>query len=159
MGRPRKPLAGQEANRRVHRSNDEKDARRESESRISGPSDKMDAPDYLSSELVGRFDEIVSLMKSIKGFPCSNLDVDSIARYVLEEDEYLAASNALRKARSDKMTHSAEMEKLQRMKNSAFKCVDTSAKSLGLTIDSRLRFDIKKEDEKPQNRFEGLRNA
>lgn len=84
---------------------------------------------------------------------CTDLDVDAVARYVIEEDEYIAASAALRKARRDKEDLKT-IESMQRLKNAAFKCVDTSAKSIGLTVDARLRFDLREpEQDKPENRF------
>lgn len=154
-GRKPKPLAAQESKRRVHRSNEEKDKRRSREAVFSAAPADMEAPAYLTTApLRDRFYEIVDLMSSVDGFPCTELDADAIARYVLEEDEYLAASRALRKARES--GDYSVIGGCQRMKNSAFKCVDTAAKAIGLTIDSRLRFDIKKDEEKPKSKFADL---
>lgn len=154
-GRKPKPIASQEKKRRVHRSNEEKEARRARETALATASDDMKAPVYLTTKkLRERFNEIVALMLSVDGFPCTDLDADAIARYVLEEEEYLAASKSLRRARSS--NDYVVIGACQRMKNSAFKCVDTAAKAIGLTIDSRLRFDIKKEEEKPKSKFADL---
>lgn len=156
MGRNVKPMAVQERGRRVHRANSEKEERRERESAIAGSPDKTDAPPYLSTkEQRKRHRQIVSLLQSANRNLCTDLDVDAVARYVLEEEEYLAAVKELRKARRQGCISEA-VEKLQRMKNNAFKCVDTAAKSIGLTVDSRLRFNIKPEKEKPKNKFADL---
>ena len=156
MGRNRTPMSVQEKNRRVHRANAEKEERRERESAFAGSPEKTDAPQYLSTkEQRKRHRQIVSLLQSANRNLCTDLDVDAVARYVLEEEEYLAAVKELRKARRSGGAPEA-VEKLQRMKNSAFKCVDTAAKSIGLTVDSRLRFNLKPEEEKPKNKFADL---
>ena len=140
-GRKAKPLAVQESKRRVHISNAEKEARRAREAAIGGTTDHM-APLRAASEQL-----------------CTDLDVDAVARYVIEEDEYIAASAALRKARRDKEDLKT-IESMQRLKNAAFKCVDTSAKSIGLTVDARLRFDLREpEQDKPENRFARFQTA
>lgn len=160
MARKAKPIASQEQNRRVHRSKAELEERRKRELAFTTDDNEIMAPAYLTTNKQReRFDSIVSLMRSVPGFPCTNLDSDAIARYVLEEEEYLASVKALRHARNSNDVAARDMEKLQRMKNSAFKCVDTSAKAIGLTIDARLRFDVKQEEEKPKNKFESLRNV
>lgn len=149
-------MAVQEKVRRVHRANSEKEERRARENAVSGSPEKTGAPSYLSTkDQRKRHKQIVDLLQSANKSLCTDLDVDAVARYVLEEEEYLAAANELRKARRDGVAPEM-VEKLQRMKNSAFKCVDTAAKSIGLTVDSRLRFNLKPEEEKPRNKFADL---
>ena len=153
-GRKAKPIAVQESKRRVHISNAEKEARRAREAAIGGTTDHMAPPSYLATQkLKNRYSEIVSLLRAASERLCTDLDVDAVARYVLEEDEYIAASAALRKARRGKEDLKT-IEAMQRLKNAAFKCVDASAKSIGLTVDARLRFDLREpEQDKPENRF------
>nr|DAF87177.1 MAG TPA: terminase small subunit [Myoviridae sp. ctPkm1] len=114
----------------------------------------MAPPSYLTTQkLKNRYSEIVSLLRAASEQLCTDLDVDAVARYVLEEDEYVAASAALRGARR-RNEELKVIETMQKLKNAAFKCVDTSAKSIGLTVDARLRFDLREpEQEKPENRF------
>lgn len=153
-GQKPKPLSVQESKRRVHISNAEKEARRAREAAIAGTSDNMGPPRYLTTQkLKRRYSEIVSLLRAASEQLCTDLDVDAVARYVLEEDEYIAANVALRKARREK-AELKTIEAMQKLKNAAFKCVDTSAKSIGLTVDARLRFDLREpEQDKPENRF------
>lgn len=39
------------------------------------------------------------------------------------------------------------LAKYQALKNSAFKCVTEAARAIGLTVDSRLKFDLKEPEE------------
>ncbi len=149
-----KPLAVREANgRKMHRSNAELADRAEREALVGGTSDALEPPGYLTTkELRKSFRRVVSLLRGCSEQLCTDMDVDAVARYCLEEQEYLAASRALRRARDKGNADLRAISELQRLKNNAFKTVDQSARTIGLTVDARLRFDLR-EPEVRTNRF------
>lgn len=153
-----KPIAIQEQNRRVHRSNAEKEARRNKELQL-GTHENIAPPGYLKTKkLKDRWLEIASLLQSTHEMLCTDLDVDAIARYVMEEAEYIAAEKNLRdyRRRNKDCLNFDELKKIQTLKNSAFKTVTESARAIGLTVDARLRFDLKQPEEKKKNKFADL---
>lgn len=149
-----KPIAVREANgRKMHRSNAELADRAEREAAIGGTSDNLEPPGYLTTkELRASFRRVVALLRGCSESLCTDMDVDAVARYCLEEQEYLAASRALRRERAKKDADIRAISELQRLKNNAFKTVDQSARTIGLTVDARLRFDLR-EPEVRSNRF------
>lgn len=149
-----KPLAVREANgKKMHRSNAELADRAERESLIGGTSDDLNPPGYLrTKELRASFRRVVGLLRGCSEMLCTDMDVDAVARYCLEEQEYIEASKALIKERAKKQPDLRTVSELQRLKNNAFKTVDQSARTIGLTVDARLRFDLR-EPEVRRNRF------
>lgn len=139
-----------EQGKRAHISTAERERRLASEARIAGTSDNLDPPGYLSTkDQRARFHEIVAMLRSASPVLCTDPDVDAVARYVLEEAEYLAAVRDLkahrRLPRKDRNVNATA--KLQTLKNSAFKCVTEAARAIGLTVDSRLKFDLSAPEE------------
>ena len=150
MGRPRKPLAVQEQSGRRHISTAERERRLASEARLAGPGEKLDPPGYLTTKVQReRFRSIVALLRSASPMLCTEPDLDAVARYVMEEAEYLAASNDLRayRRKSRAEINPYVLAKYQTMKNNAFKYVTQAARAIGLTVDSRLKFDLKEPEE------------
>lgn len=150
MGRPRKPLAVQEQSGRRHISTAERERRLASEARLAGPGERLDPPGYLTTtKQRERFRSIVALLRSASPMLCTEPDLDAVARYVMEEAEYLAASNDLRayRRKSRAEINPYVLAKYQTMKNNAFKYVTQAARAIGLTVDSRLKFDLKEPEE------------
>lgn len=150
MGRPRKPLAVQEQSGRRHISTAERERRLASEARLAGPGEKLDPPGYLTTKVQReRFRSIVALLRSASPMLCTEPDLDAVARYVMEEAEYLSATNDLKAYRRNKRAdiNPNVLAKYQALKNSAFKCVTEAARAIGLTVDSRLKFDLKEPEE------------
>ena len=155
QGRPKKPIEVQEAKRRVHRSNAEKEARRQAESRLECPITEFDPPPYLTKSEKRRFGEVVGLLQSVNEQLCTALDADQVARYVVSETQYKTLSRRCRAAlnkRGDGFDLS-EANALQVMQNRAFAQMQTCATALGLNVSSRLKFDIPEPEEKPENKF------
>lgn len=150
MGRPRKPLAVQEQSGRRRISTAERERRLASEALIAGPADNLEPPGYLTtSRQRDRFRAIVALLRSASPMLCTEPDLDAVARYVMEEAEYLAATNDLKAYRRNSRANINPnvLAKYQALKNSAFKCVTEAARAIGLTVDSRLKFDLKEPEE------------
>ena len=156
-GRPRKPIALQESKRRVHRSNAEKEARKEAESLLECPITEFDPPTYLTKAERGRFAEIVALLQSVDEQLCTALDSDQVARYVTAETQYKALSRKARMAIRKIGTEDGDValaDRLQLMQNRAFTQMQTCATALGLNVSSRLKFDIPKPEDEPEDEFD-----
>lgn len=156
-GRPRKPMAVQESKRRVHRSKEEKDARKASESLFECPITEFEAPSYLTKTEKARFNDISALLQSVNKQLCTALDADQLARYVVAESQYKTLSRktraAMRKIGSEPNAL-ANANQLQLMQNRAFAQLQTCASALGLNVSSRLKFDIPKPDDEPEDEFD-----
>lgn len=156
MGNPPKPLAVIEATGGKHLTKAEKAERREREEAYRGTSDHLEPPTYLTtSDQRDRFSYIVTLLRAANEILCTDLDVDAVARFVLEEEEYIKATRDLRsyRAKPGKERDVAAVSAFQRNKNAAFKTVTEAARAIGMTVDSRLRFNVPKPKEKPENKF------
>lgn len=184
MPMPMKPMCVREAGKRAHISTDERAERTAREAAaLSGTHDHMRPPSYLTTaKMRDRFAYVVSVLHGCSEMLCTDADVDSVARYVMVEAEYLEAAKDLRacRARQKKESKSkrmladsadmspaerakmiAEMEsralaekrQLQQAHNQAFKSVTDAARAIGLTVDGRLRFDLREPEKEKSNRF------
>lgn len=151
-----------------HLTKDEIARRQKQEDDLKGYTDNIEAPAYLTAAQKKDFNHYAKELVRLNIF--SNLDVDSLARYVDSKDQYVKLIKALRKI---KPTIVVEMEdgakipianeaytKLMRSKNMLFTECRSAASDLGLSITSRLKLVIPKtEDDKPkseaQKRFGG----
>ncbi len=88
----------------------------------------------------------------------SDLDVESLARYVKAQERYLKAEKVFSKVLANKDATLDDIEQAQRIQDKALKAVTACAKCLGMTIDSRAKLIAPKaaEAEKPANRFADL---
>lgn len=184
MPRPRKALVVQERDGRAHISTAERAERTERENAsLAGTYDHMEPPSYLPGKKTkDRFRLIVDILHGCSEKLCTDADVDSVARYVLVEAEYLEASKDLRSCRTRQKREAARIEKmkvstepdvvtaaykaesgllsekrqLQQAYNQAFRSVNDAARAIGLTVDGRLRFDLREPERKPANKFGGF---
>ena len=163
MARPREPIDLIAAKGRKHLTKSEYDDRKKSE--VIAPSDNVKAPSFLSKNEVKKFDEIAIQLVELKIM--SNLDCDVLARYIRAETEYIKVSKQLNKIKfvPDKKSRQtaelqladqyAQYDYLSKIQIRAMKACNACAKELGLTISSRCRLVIPKEEEpkKPANKF------
>ncbi|GAB2561020.1 phage terminase small subunit P27 family [Gracilibacillus alcaliphilus] len=143
-GRNKQPLSViQGKGRSNHLTKDEIKKRQEHEERIRGHTDKVDPPSYLLKSQKDEFEKLAVELMRLNIF--SNLDVDSLARYVDSKDQYIKLVRVLRKTKpaDDFDLYS----KMQRSKNLLFNECRSAANDLGLTITSRLKLVIPKTDE------------
>lgn len=111
---------------------------------VKAPADKVRPPSYLPADLKKEFNKISKQLVAIEIF--SNLDVDTLARYLIAMKMYLQVT--------DKLLISDEYDdKLINTQDKLFKQCRQCASDLGLTISSRCKLVIpKKEDTKTDGR-------
>lgn len=150
-GRPRQPIALVEAKGNKHLTKEEI-ARRKAEE-LSVPIPKVvHPPEYIADapKLVEEFNDIAEKLLALKIL--TELDADSLARYLLAKQNYLQYTSLLNSAiRKNKV---AEMAAIQTMQDKAFKQVRAAASDLGLTISSRCRLVVPQAPTAPKgNKF------
>ena len=109
-------------------------------------------PEYIADapKLVEEFNDIAEKLIALRIL--TELDADSLARYLLAKQNYLQYTALLNSAiRKNKI---AEMAAIQTMQDKAFKQVRVAASDLGLTISSRCRLVVPPVPEAPKtNKF------
>ncbi|SFL39051.1 phage terminase, small subunit, putative, P27 family [Gracilibacillus orientalis] len=162
-GRNKQPLSViQGKGKSNHLTKDEIKKRQEQENQVKGYTDNIEAPRYLTKKQREEFDRIAYELLRLDIF--SNLDVDSLARYIDSKTQYL---DLIRHIKKIKPTEIVEMNgkkkafanedypKLMRVKNTLFNECRAAASDLGLTITSRLKLVIPKtENKKTESEFE-----
>lgn len=150
MARPRQPIALVQAKGAKHLTKAEI-AKREAEELSVPVPGKVNPPEYIADapKLVAEFNEIAEKLIALKIL--TELDADSLARYLLAKQNYLQYTSLLNSAiRKNKV---AEMATIQTMQDKAFKQVRVAASDLGLTISSRCRLVVPQAPEPKTNKF------
>ena len=150
MARPRQPIALVQAKGAKHLTKEEI-ARREAEELSVPIPSTVRPPDYIADapKLVEEFNEIAEKLIALQIL--TELDADSLARYLLAKQNYLQYTSLLNSAiRKNKV---AEMAAIQTMQDKAFKQVRAAASDLGLTISSRCRLVVPQAPVPKQNKF------
>lgn len=150
MARPRQPVELLLHKGKTHLTKAEIEQRRGQE--IRAPDDKIIPPSYLkTAKLKGKFERIAGELAAIGIL--SNLDCDALARYLQSEEKYLAYDNLVKKALRESRTLEKAaaqivlLEKLENLRDKAFKQCRSAASDLGLTISSRCKLVIPKQKE------------
>lgn len=150
MARPRQPIALVQAKGAKHLTKSEI-ARREAEELDVPIPATVKPPDYIADapKLVEEFNDIAEKLIALKIL--TELDADSLARYLLAKQNYLQYTSLLNSAiRKNKV---AEMAAIQTMQDKAFKQVRAAASDLGLTISSRCRLVVPQAPAPKTNKF------
>lgn len=150
MARPRQPIALVQAKGAKHLTKEEIAKREAEELNVPIP-ETIKPPDYIADapKLVEEFNDIASKLIALKIL--TELDADSLARYLLAKQNYLQYTSLLNSAiRKNKV---AEMAAIQTMQDKAFKQVRAAASDLGLTISSRCRLVVPQAPEQKKNKF------
>lgn len=147
MARPRKTIDLMQAQRRVHRSDEEKAARKAGE--INAPADCICSPSYLNEEQREEFLNISEQL--VKLGIMSNLDCDTLARYLTARDNYIKFTGIV-----DGIAAEPEniimIDKATAVQDRAFKQCRSAASDLGLTVGARCKLVIPvKEERKDAN--------
>ncbi|SFC52572.1 phage terminase small subunit P27 family [Bacillus sp. UNCCL81] len=108
---------------------------------VKAPSDKVKPPAYLPSNLKREFKKIADELMQIGIM--TNLDVDALARFLIAKNMYVKISNQL--INLDPL--SQKFETLIAHQDKFFKQSRQSAMDLGLTISSRCKLVIPKNNE------------
>ena len=151
MSRPVKPAAVMEAEGNPsHLSKAQLEARKAAEASFG--LGMPEPPRYLRLKSQRKAFENVAKMLLDAGI-ATEMDGDCIGRYVLAREQWVDATELLRKVtRADPPDLSA-IGQASRFQDSAFRQVRASASDLGLTIDARCRLVAPPRAEEPENRF------
>ena len=155
MARPRQPIALVQAKGAKHLTKSEIAKREAEELSVPTPS-IVHPPEYIADapKLVEEFNDIAEKLLALKIL--TELDADSLARYLLAKQNYLQYTSLLNSAiRKNKV---AELAARQTMQDKAVTHVRAAASDLGLTISSRCRLVVPQTPEPKKNkvsRFSG----
>ena len=150
-GRQKIPASIIEMRGKSHLSKEEIRKRKEEEIKVD--SDKVKAPSYLPPDLKREFNKIAKDLLEVGLI--TNLDVDTLARYVQSKKLYLELTNKL----LENPNIMIEEKDILIQQDKLFKQCRQTAMDLGLTITSRCKIvlpKIKEEKKKPQNESEAL---
>lgn len=159
MARPREPINLIVAKGKSNFGKDYVEARRASE--VQPRTEGIEPPTYLTAAQKKHFVKLAGQLQKIRIM--GETDCDTLARYVIAETQYQAATKDVRDAQKKRpkdaapeelMVWAAMMEKLDKRQDRFFKQASTMARDLGLTISSRCKLQVPvKEEEKPVNKF------
>ena len=148
MARPRQPIEVIEARGKKHLTKVEIEERKNSELKVDLKN--IEIPNYLSSKLKKEFEDIAS--KLLQVGIMTELDEDTLGRYLLAKEKYLKYTKLLNKAIRE--NDIVAMERLTSMQDKAFKQCRACANDLGLTIASRCKLIVPKSPDPPKkNKF------
>lgn len=146
-GRPRQPIELVVAKGKKNLTKAEIEQRRAEEIKV--PFTDVQPPSYLNESLREEFMEIAYQLLQLKIM--TELDEDTLARYLIAKQQYLQITSQLNKAMAQQDLDS--MVKLQNMQDKAFKQCRSGASDLGLTITSRARLVVPQTEAPKQNKF------
>lgn len=130
------PLRLIEAKGKKHLTKQEKHERSQREVQV--PYTDVKAPDYLTEKQKNEFNKYAEMLLALKIM--TELDIDCLVRYVLEQESYLAYRNDMVRAHR---SYDVEVEeRAERMADKAFKRAQSAARDLGLTISSRCKLVV-----------------
>lgn len=150
-GRNMQPLQViQGKGRSKHLTKDDIKNRQKHEEKMRGPTENIAAPSYLTAAQKKEFAELAEKLVTLEIF--SELDVDSLARYLDSKYQYLQLVKDMRKMKATETVEqpngkkitvaNEDYPKLARVKNTLFNECRLAAADLGLTITSRLKLVI-----------------
>lgn len=134
--------------------------RQKQEESIKGYTDNIEPPTYLTAAQKREFEKTAVELIRLEIF--SNLDVDSLARYIDSKFQYIQLIKEIKKIKptevielengSKRVIANDDYPKLMRTKNTLFTECRSAAGDLGLTITSRLKLVMppKKEEKKTE---------
>lgn len=156
-GRNKQPLSViQGKGRSNHLTKAEIKMRQKHEEQMRGPTENIKPPSYLTVAQKREFEELADKLVALEIF--SELDVDSLARYLDSKHQYVQLVKDLKKVKptitvigddgKKQVIANDDYPKLQRTKNALFTECRSAASDLGLSITSRLKLVIPKPTEK-----------
>ncbi|WP_438445897.1 phage terminase small subunit P27 family [Gorillibacterium sp. sgz5001074] len=132
-------------------------------SEVKAPADKVKPPSYLPTTLRKEFKKIADELLKIDVI--SNLDVDTLARFVLAREQYLRITELLRDTNPLQTAQDEQgnwvsvganpmYAELLLSQDKLFKQCRQTASDLGLTISSRCRLVVPKPEAKGETEFD-----
>ncbi len=158
MAKQRQPIALIQSNGKKHLTKGEIEDRTASE--VTVPIGDVRPPKYLNAAQKKKFKRIAKILVAAGIF--TELDVDTLARYLIAETLYLNATKSLNNfvagiEENELDLTLAQKEKLVNVQDKYAKQCRNFAADLGLTVSSRCRLIVPKgKPEKPQNKFSKL---
>lgn len=158
-GRNKQPLSVIKGKGRSnHLTKDEIKRRQQHEEKVKGYTDKVDPPSYLTAKQKREYEHLSSELMRLGIF--SNLDVDTLARYIDSKTQYLELIRAMKKIKPTEIVEDKNGKKivianedypvLMRSKNKLFMECRTAATDLGLSITSRLKLVFPQDDQREE---------
>jgi len=148
MANPKQPVDLLVARGKKNLTKKEIKTRRSQE--VKAKADNINPPDYLPDNLANEFIRISSNL--IKLEIMSDLDCDALARYIVSEFQYQKCAK-----KSIKMSpENPKYYNLVIIQDKLFKMARAAASDLGLTISSRCKLVIPKQEEKPPSKFKNI---
>lgn len=144
MARPRQPIRVLEMKGKKHLTEKEKQQRKSQE--VKAKNDKVRAPTYLSKPQKREFNKLAKQLLDIDIM--SNLDVDSLARYIIAQDAYNQINQMFNEKPKLLLDKDATF-----VRDTYFKQCRQLASDLGLNISSRCKIVLPTQPEQPQNKF------
>lgn len=150
MARPRKPIELQVLEGKSHRTKAEIEQRRKEElSNDQIPFKDVTAPEYLSESMKKEFDEIAEKLIALNLI--TELDEDTLGRYLISKQQYLMYTKKLNNAL--KRDDIDDIETFNRLQDRAYKQCRLGASDLGLTITSRCKLALPNVEPPKENKF------
>ena len=142
-GRPRKPVSVKVAEGKTHMTKEE--IKKQSDAEIKAPTNNVKPPSYLSKAMKDRFEELAKDLVELNLL--SNLDTDTLARYIFAEFKHREVSQKMKSKLID--SDIDRYDKLSKVQDRYAKQARTAANDLGLTVSSRLKLIVPEPPEKP----------
>lgn len=147
-GRPKKPIDLLVAEGKSHLSKAEIEKRKAEE--LVVPFKNITAPDYLGEQhMIDEFYDIANKLLALNIM--TELDEDTLARYILAKDQWLNLTMAYNDAIKEKNYELVHF--LDNKQDKAFKQCRSAASDLGLTITSRARLVVPQAETPKRNKF------
>jgi len=145
MANPKQPVHLVKINGKKHLTKNEINTRQEQE--VKAESDNIKPPDYLPDNLAKKFNEISQQLVDIGIM--SNLDCDALARYIVSEYQFQKTAKKAMKMSPENPRY----YNLLIMQDKLFKMARGAASDLGLTISSRCKLVVPKQEEAKETKF------
>lgn len=148
MARPREPINLIKAKGKKHLTKEEIAQREAEEPQV--PFTEIKPPKHLNAKQKKLFKEIAGKLKYIGIY--TELDADTLARYIIARDLYLSYTEAINDL--IEKGNLVLLKEIQNLQDKVYRQAQTAARDLGLTITSRCRIVTPKAAEPPkENKF------
>lgn len=138
MARPREPIDLIVAKGKKHLGRKEIEERKAQE--LDVPFVDVAPPDYLTAKQKKEFNEIADKLLALGIF--TELDEDSLARYIIAKSLYLEYTNLLKRLLKEDFPDLKVIQSFQNLQDKAYRQCVTSANELCLNISSRAKLVI-----------------
>lgn len=150
MGRIKQPVDLVLAKGKKHLTKEEIKERKSQELQIDLVN--INTPEYLTSSQKREFEILSEKLQHIKIM--TELDEETLARYIITNDEYKKIDKRLQRSINSKKFNIEKITEIQKVHDKLLKQVRGLASDLGLTITSRMKIVVPKGEEKPkENKF------